>query len=285
MLPRSDALTLACCRSPTSELQTVQEALSACQLSHNSGRRSGRLSGQNTRSSADVLGHNSSIRTYDNTQWSKTSYQSTGNHHPTPPTAYAPGQTGFGTGVTSQGCHVTTSVSPTISSQSMLTLNTQPNHSLEASESQPRNIFSNCSESMSTNFETCRAVAIQMTVDSVTISPTAMLRPVKALKPLNLANSQTTKSTLHCNIQTNSLSSTESSITTSTAPITSQSSSSATSQYPPATPTRMVAGVGRRKNNWYSVIVGRCTGVFNDWQVFHLLLTSANLTILQELYQ
>jgi hypothetical protein len=47
----------------------------------------------------------------------------------------------------------------------------------------------------------------------------------------------------------------------------------------------MVAGVGRRKNNWYSVIVGRRTGVFNDWQVFHLLLASANLTILQELYQ
>jgi hypothetical protein len=51
-------------------------------------------------------------------------------------------------------------------------------------------------------------------------------------------------------------------------PITGQRSSSATLLHPSATPTQMVAGVGRRKNNWYSVIVGRRTGVFNDWQVF-----------------
>jgi hypothetical protein len=257
-LPRSDALTLTCCRSPTNELQTVQEALSACQLSHNSGRHSG----QNSRSSADVLGHNSGIRTYNNTQRSKTSYQSTGDYYPTAPTAYAPEQTGFGTGATSQSCHVTPSLSLMISSPSMLTSNTQPNHSsLKASESKPRNIFSNRSESTSTNFETRPTVAIQMTDDSVTITPTATLRPVKALKP------------------------SESSITTSTAPITDQSSSSATLQYLPATPTQMVAGVGWRRSNWYSVIIGCHTGVFNDWQVFYLLLASANLTILQELYQ
>jgi hypothetical protein len=65
--------------------------------------------------------------------------------------------------------------------------------------------------------------------------------------------------------------STESSITTSAVPTTGQRSSSATSQYPSATPTRIVAGVGRKKNNWYSVVVGRRTGVFNDWQVFQAL--------------
>ena len=60
----------------------------------------------------------------------------------------------------------------------------------------------------------------------------------------------------------------ESSITTSTMPITGQRSSSATLLHSSATPTQMVASVSQRKNNWYSVIIGRYIGVFNDWQVF-----------------
>jgi hypothetical protein len=117
LLPRSDALTLTMLRSPTCELQTVQEALSACQLSPNSGQHSG----QNTQSSGDVLGHNSDTRTYSGTQWSKIMYQSAGGHYPTALTAYTSRQAGLGTGATSQSCHVTLSVSTTISSKSMLT--------------------------------------------------------------------------------------------------------------------------------------------------------------------
>jgi hypothetical protein len=105
-----------------------------------------------------------------------------------------------------------------------------------------------------------RAVALSFTEDSVTLTPTNTMIPYRQLNttaPVGSAVCLNTSISL----------STESAVTTSTAatPTTSQRGEGSEPMQHPQIPIRLVQFHGRKHKNWYVVIVGRRTGVFDDW--------------------
>jgi hypothetical protein len=112
---------------------------------------------------------------------------------------------------------------------------------------------------------TLRRVALSMTEDTITLTPTdTPIRP--SPPPIH----RKTTSTPH----TETTVSTESSLAVSTHTTASGRSNRSQSSFQdgdlyqhPNNPTRLVQFHGRSKKTWYSVVVGRQTGVFDDWQV------------------
>jgi hypothetical protein len=93
-----------------------------------------------------------------------------------------------------------------------------------------------------------RAIALEIYEDSITLTPTNTYKP--RLIPATTSNTSTTSR----GSWFDTLSTTESSITMFMVPAPA-----------PATPRRLVQVDGANKNRWYTVIVGRRTGIFDDW--------------------